>query len=39
LEVHAENERIAQLEHEVAQLRLELDELSQAFAEFRKQFD
>lgn len=39
LEVHAENERIAQLEHEVAQLRLELDQLSQAFAEFRKQFD
>ncbi len=39
LEVRAENERIAQLEGEVAQLCRDLDELSQAFAEFRKQFD
>ena len=39
LEVRAENERIVQLEGEVAQLRLDLDELAAAFAEFKKQFE
>ena len=39
LEVRAENERIARLETDVAQLRQELDELRQAFADFRRQFD
>ena len=39
LEVRAENERIAQLEGEVAQLRRDLDELAAVFAEFKKQFE
>ena len=37
--VHAENERIAQLEGEVVKLRSELDELRQQFSEFKKQFE
>lgn len=37
--VRAENERIAQLEGEVATLRRELDELRQQFSEFKKQFE
>ena len=39
LEVHAENERIASLEHEVESLRQEIEDLRQEFAEFRKQFE
>lgn len=35
----AENERIQQLEQEIASLRSEFDELKQQFVEFRKQFD
>ena len=37
--VQAENDRIAALENEVAALRTELDEMAQAFARFRQQFD
>ena len=39
LEVRAENERIADLEREIESLRAELQELQQAFVEFRKQFE
>lgn len=39
LEVRAENERIAELENEVASLRGELDDLRQAFLDFKKQFE
>ncbi len=39
LAVRAENERIGQLEREMAELRRELEELNRQFGEFRKQFD
>jgi uncharacterized protein YceH (UPF0502 family) len=39
IEVHAENERIARLEGEVASLRQELSELKQQFLDFKKQFE
>lgn len=39
LAVRAENERFAKLEAEVAQLRRELDDVKQQFADFRKQFE
>src|SRR5687767_2868955 len=37
--VRAENERIAKLEQDMAELRRELTDLQQKFAEFRKQFE
>lgn len=37
--VDAENERIRELEEEVAELRRELNELGESFTEFRRQFD
>jgi len=39
LAVRAENERIAQLESEVAALRQQMAELQGQFAAFRKQFE
>jgi uncharacterized protein YceH (UPF0502 family) len=39
LAVRAENERIAKLEQETIELRRELGELKQQFADFRKQFE
>ena len=39
LEVRAENERLAKLEHEMETLQLELNELKQQFLEFKKQFE
>jgi len=39
LEVRAENERMAKLEHEIETLQLELSELKQQFLEFKKQFE
>ena len=39
LEVRAENERIARLEKESDRLRAELEELRQAFLEFKSQFE
>lgn len=39
LEVRAENERIAELEHQVADLRAEVEELRRLFTEFARQFE
>ena len=39
LAVRAENERIVKLEGEVLELRRQLGELEQKFADFRKQFE
>jgi len=39
MEISAENERIVELERKVAELRTELDELRQAFIEFKRQFE
>jgi len=38
-EVRAENERIARLEQDIETLRRDLDELKQAFLDFKKQFE
>ncbi len=38
-QVRAENDRIAELAEEVRELRSKLDELRQAFADFKKQFE
>jgi len=39
IEVRAENERLARLEESLNALRADLDDLKQAFADFKRQFD
>jgi len=39
IEVRQENERLARLESELADVKLELDQLKQQFLDFRKQFE
>ncbi len=39
LEIHADNERLTQLEHEVQRLRAELEDIKAQFAQFKEQFE